>query len=255
MKKINWLLTILLTATSFGWAANFPLYSQKQHNAFYKQLEQKAPYPEQYSTAELNKLIAQIEGDLKAALPEKNKELGIYYHAKAVRKEGRLQDAEQAVKYLQIALDQLKESSRETTELANNLRGWLGGVYALKPKFGLSIFEILKTTNQGTSMLDRAIYNNPVDLELRFLRANTYIYFPKFLGKAQTVISDLDYLSAYFRTYYQENSDVILKIYAMLCCAHKENGASSQARFYLQKLQKIAPDSVYYKKAKELCGI
>jgi len=254
MRNISLITIVLIFSASLSWSVNYPIYTQPKFHEFYEKLERQGFYPEGQSLDELDLIINRLEANITQEAPTalEYKKMGVYYHAKAVQKNGKLSDANQAEKYFTRALDLLVVQNQEEAALYNNLRGWQGGVLALKPKFGLSIFETIQLSNQGTSLLDRAVFNDPKDLELRFLRANTYVYFPKFLGKMKTVIGDLEYLSAYFNAYYQEKSDAIMKVYALFCYAYKNEGDKEKMNLFRQKVLTLAPRSVFAQKVKEL---
>lgn len=239
----------------FCLAENYPKYTSVRYKNFYAELGKIEYYPGEKSLEELEIRIKELRQKLEKDPDDlaSLKKAGVYCHAEAVKEKGTLQQANLAENYFDRAIAIL-QSSNKNPKLLNNLKGWKGGVLALKPKFGLNLIEIMRVSKQGTDLLDRAIYNEPEDMELRFLRANTYIYFPKFMGKNAVVLVDLKYLLSYFQTYYNEKSDVILNIYALFSYVFKNEGEKEKTKYYALRIRELAPDSVFARQTKSLCG-
>jgi hypothetical protein len=143
---------------------------------------------------------------------------------------------------------------------------------AIKPKFKLPMLEIIRASSAGSRLLDRAVHDNPNDLELRFVRANTYIYYPPNLGKLKFVIEDIHYLLAlvpYGTGLAQSPRDTgrktakgqrsaanpaVLKLYVMLAYAYHLDRQSDQSKIYMDKVAVLAPQSEFDKKVRELCS-
>lgn len=76
----------------------------------------------------------------------------------------------------------------------NTYRGYLGAFSVLKAKYNGNIIQKLKLIGQGTQELDKAIKNDPDNLELRFLRFSVEFHVPGILLNKSHLTVDRNFI-------------------------------------------------------------
>lgn len=138
------------------------------------------PSPEK-AEQELKTLLPQYESNKKDV--KLLRQIGLCYHSI-----GGAGDAGAAVKSIDFFNKALRLEPKN-----NELKAWLGSAILIRAR-DVWVLEQPKYLSTGTALVNAAVSAEPDSLNIRFIRVNTYLPLPSFLGQNDIVVSDLEFI-------------------------------------------------------------
>ena len=96
--------------------------------------------------------------------------------------------------------------------LTPTLLGYKGSTLAMEAKYTLNPYKKLKYFNEGKSLLEKAINNDPQNIELRYLRLAIQSTIPTFLNYTKNIDSDKILLLGAIKSRLILDEDLLKKI-------------------------------------------
>ena len=96
--------------------------------------------------------------------------------------------------------------------LTPTLLGYKGSTLAMEAKYTLNPYKKLKYFNEGKSLLEKSINNDPQNIELRYLRLAIQSTIPTFLNYSKNIDSDKILLLGAIKSRLILDEDLLKKI-------------------------------------------
>jgi len=217
-------LGIFLLNTARGECLQAQLYGLRDKEALLKTLEKKKTE------------LKENPDDVKIL-----KSLGIIYHNLGILKiHGAPQEA---VKYLRRANELMPDDYE--------VLAYLGSAKTMIARDSWNPIKKISYANEGIRLIDEAVYKDPDNIAIRFVRANNSLSLPKFFKRSDLAKKDLDYLLELSKRRKEDfTSEMMAEIYFHLgnICISEDNPI--KAKEYWEKAAKTAPDSKWGRKAR-----
>lgn len=194
------------------------------------------PSPEK-AEQELKILLPQYKGNKKDV--ELLRQIGLCYHSL-----GGAGDANAVVKSMDFFNKALRLEPKN-----NELKAWLGSATLIRAR-DVWVLEQPKYLSTGTSLINAAVLAEPDSLNIRFIRVNTYLPLPSFLGQNDIVVSDLEFILKHLQG--SDDKELLQDTYYKLGLAYKKINNANKAKENFNMAIKVDKDSkIAHKIAKE----
>lgn len=118
-----------------------------------------------------------------------------------------------------------KSDAKHFLELANsiesdsdlNKKGYQGIAYLMNSKYGYNPIKKLKTFKKGKTLLDEAIIEDELNLELRFYRMSVQMNVPKILNYQKNIKEDKTIILDHLQTIEDEELLKMIRSYLYKC--------------------------------------
>ena len=169
------------------------------------------------------------------------KSLGIVYHNLGVLKVHKA--PQEAVKYLK-RVNKLVPNDYEVL-------AYLGSAKTMIARDSWNPIRKISYANEGIKLIDKAVYKDPDNIVIRFIRVNNSLSLPKFFKRNGLAKKDLLYLLGLSRKREKcFTSAIMAEIYFYLGNIYFSEGTPVKAKEYWKRAVKVAPDSKWGKRAK-----
>lgn len=203
--------------------------------------EAQSPYP----TPE------QAKQELKTFLPQYAispkdvgllKQIGLCYHAI-----GSAGDADAVIKSIEYLNKAIRVKPND-----NELKAWLGSAVLMRAR-DVWVLEQPGYVNRGSAIIDAAIASEPDNIEIRWIRVNTYSHLPSFLGKDNIVIADFEFILKKLQG--SDDKGVLQDTYYRLGQAYKKVNNTAKAKENFRLARNIDNSSELAKKISKEDGL
>ncbi len=185
------------------------------------------PSPEK-AEQELKTLLPQYESNKKDI--KLLRQIGLCYHSI-----GGAGDAGAAVKSIDFFNKALRLEPKN-----NELKAWLGSATLIRAR-DVWVLEQPKYLSTGTALVNAAVSAEPDSLNIRFIRVNTYLPLPSFLGQNDTVVSDLEFILKKLQS--TDDKELLQDTYYKLGLAYKKVNNTAKAKENFKLAIELLPDT------------
>ncbi len=184
------------------------------------------------------KYLARLQSDrdsIKAL-----RELGIIYHMKAVEGPGEMDSIRESHSLLK------KAHARDKTHMIT--KAFLGSITTMMAITVEDGLQKMKYVNRGTRLLDKAIREEPDNLELRILRGRNALNLPEFFNRARIAVLDFRHALKLAK-----NASVEFRasLHFNLGQAYEMSGDPEKANAQWQQVIRLAPHYPEAEKARD----
>lgn len=131
----------------------------------------------------------------------------------------------------------------------NEIKAWLGSVTLIRAR-DVWVLEQPKYLSTGSVIMDAAVAAEPDNIDIRWIRVNTYSHLPSFLGKDSIVVSDLEFILGKMQG--TGNKELLQDTYYRLGLAYKKVNNTAKAKENFNLAIELLPEAeIAHKIAKE----
>lgn len=183
--------------------------------------------------------IEQAKEELKTLLPQYKtnkkdvqlvRQIGLCYHSI-----GGAGDAEATIKAIEFFNKALRLEPKN-----NEIKAWLGSATLIRAR-DVWVLEQPGYLNTGSSIMDAAVSAEPDNIDIRWIRVNTYSHLPSFLGKDSIVVSDLEFILGKIQG--TGDKEVLQDTYYKLGLVYKKANNTAKAKENFKLAVELAPTS------------
>ena len=168
------------------------------------------------------------------------RELGIIYHMKAVEGSVDIDSIRGSHSLLKKAYSQDKTHTIT--------KAFLGSITTMMAITVEESLQKMKYVNRGTRLLDKAIRDDPDNLELRTLRGRNSLNLPKFFNRARIAMLDFEHVLKLTKN---ASAEFRASLHFNLGRAYEMSGDPEKANARWQQVIRLAPHSPEAEKARD----